>query len=53
VVSVHPFARGFSKRGPVGAAIGPDGALYVTQVEARTVVRFAPRPPVHPRSTKS
>jgi glucose/arabinose dehydrogenase len=36
------FARGFRRLDPVGAAIGPDGALYVTLHKSDRVVRFAP-----------
>jgi glucose/arabinose dehydrogenase len=36
------FAHGFSDRDPVGAAIGPDGALYVTLVKSNQIVRFVP-----------
>jgi glucose/arabinose dehydrogenase len=36
------FARGFREHDPLGAAIGPDGALYVTLWESGRVVRFRP-----------
>jgi len=36
------FARGFAKGDPLGAAIGHDGALYVTLFNSGTVVRFQP-----------
>jgi glucose/arabinose dehydrogenase len=39
----HPFARGFARHDPVGAAIGPDGAVYVTLLRSGRIVRFAPR----------
>jgi glucose/arabinose dehydrogenase len=41
--TVHPFARGFRAHDPLGAAIGPDGALYATLWRTGAVVRFAPR----------
>jgi glucose/arabinose dehydrogenase len=49
---VHRFARGFGRHDPLGAAIGPDGALYVTLYRSARIVRFSARPPVHPGSTK-
>jgi glucose/arabinose dehydrogenase len=40
------FAQGFRTHDPVGAAIGPDGALYVTLHRSSRIVRFEPpRPP--------
>ena len=36
------FARGFRRHDPVGTAIGPDGALYVTLHKSSRIVRFAP-----------
>jgi glucose/arabinose dehydrogenase len=36
------YARGFREHDPLGAAIGPDGALYVTLWESGRVVRFRP-----------
>ena len=39
---VHSFARGFERFDPLGAAIGPDGALYVTLYRSGRVVRFSP-----------
>jgi glucose/arabinose dehydrogenase len=42
---VERFARGFADRDPVGAAIGPDGALYVTLVKSNEIVRFVPPAP--------
>ena len=39
------FARGFKPHDPLGAAIGPDGALYVTLWESGRVVRFRPPQP--------
>ena len=35
------FASGFTTRDPLGAAIGPDGALYVTQLLSGKVLRFS------------
>ena len=40
---VRPFARGFARHDPLGAAIGPDGALYVTLHGSGRVIRIAPR----------
>lgn len=37
-----PFASGFRRFDPLGAAIGPDGALYVTLWVSGRVVRFGP-----------
>lgn len=37
-----PFASGFRRFDPLGAAIGPDGALYVTLWMSGRVVRFQP-----------
>jgi glucose/arabinose dehydrogenase len=39
---VHPFARGFAAHDPLGAAIGPGGALYVTLFNSGRVLRFSP-----------
>jgi len=36
------FARGFDRNDPLGAAMGPDGALYVTQFISGSVLRFSP-----------
>lgn len=41
--TVHRFARGFTRHDPLGAAVGPDGALYVTMWRTGRVLRFAPR----------
>ncbi len=40
---VVPFASGFRKFDPLGAVLGPDGALYVTLWTSGAVVRFVPR----------
>jgi glucose/arabinose dehydrogenase len=40
--SERRFAWGFEQRDPLGAAIGPDGALYVTLFLSGKVVRFSP-----------
>jgi glucose/arabinose dehydrogenase len=48
----HTFARGFVKHDPLGAAIGPGGALYVTLHHSSAVLRFSAGPPVQRRSTK-
>jgi len=39
------FATGFRPHDPLGAAIGPDGALYVTLWSSGRVVRFAANAP--------
>lgn len=38
----HAFAYGFRAHDPLGAAIGPGGALYVTLFISGEVVRFSP-----------
>jgi glucose/arabinose dehydrogenase len=38
------FATGFATHDPVGAAVGPGGALYVTLYRTGRVVRFGPPP---------
>lgn len=38
----HRFARGFTKYDPLGAAMGPGGALYVTLWKSGKVIRFTP-----------
>jgi hypothetical protein len=38
------FATGFAPHDPVGAAVGPGGALYVTLYRTGRVVRFGPPP---------
>jgi glucose/arabinose dehydrogenase len=40
---VHRFAHGFARHDPLGAAIGPGGALYVTLHRSSKIVRFSPR----------
>lgn len=50
--TVHPFARGFAHNDPVGIAIGPDGAVYVTLHNSGQVVRIAPRHAVQGSSTR-
>jgi glucose/arabinose dehydrogenase len=40
--SVSVFASGFAEHDPLGAAIGPDGALYVTLFLSAEVIRYAP-----------
>jgi glucose/arabinose dehydrogenase len=37
-----PFATGFADQDPLGVAIGPGGALYVTLFTTGAVVRFFP-----------
>ena len=39
---VSVFASGFAEHDPLGAAIGPDGALYVTLFVSGDVIRYAP-----------
>ena len=39
---VVPFARGFRAHDPLGAGMGPDGALYVTLLASGRILRFAP-----------
>ncbi|MEA2480509.1 MAG: hypothetical protein QOJ07_2431, partial [Thermoleophilaceae bacterium] len=36
------FASGFAEHDPLGAAIGPRGALYVTLWTSGRIVRFTP-----------
>jgi glucose/arabinose dehydrogenase len=38
---VHRFAGGLGRQEPLGAAVGPDGALYVTLWRSGEVVRFS------------
>lgn len=40
---LRPFATGFRRFDPLGAAMGPDGGLYVTLWLSGQVVRFRPR----------
>jgi glucose/arabinose dehydrogenase len=40
--SQRRFASGFASHDPLGAAIGPDGALYVTLFGSGKVLRFSP-----------
>jgi glucose/arabinose dehydrogenase len=42
------FASGFGLREPLGLAVGPGGALYVSRWTSGTVVRFVPRPRPRP-----
>ncbi len=48
----HPFAHGFAEHDPLGAAIGPDGDLYLALHSSGQVVRIAPRHSVQSASTK-
>ena len=41
---VQRFATGFGHQEPLGAALGPDGALYVSLWKSGRVVRLVPRP---------
>jgi glucose/arabinose dehydrogenase len=36
------FARGFRRHDPLGVAIGPGGALYVTLHSSGRLIRFVP-----------
>jgi glucose/arabinose dehydrogenase len=47
---VQRFATGFGHEEPLGAALGPDGALYVSLWKSGRVVRLKPRP-ARPRAT--
>src|SRR3954447_2564177 len=42
---VQRFATGFGHEEPLGATLGPDGALYVSLWKSGRVVRLVPRPP--------
>src|SRR5215218_3795182 len=42
------FATGFGHQEPLGAALGPDGALYVSLWKSGRVVRLVPRPAARP-----
>ena len=42
---VQRFATGFGHQEPLGAALGPDGALYVSLWKSGRIVRLVPRPP--------
>ena len=44
IATRHRFASGFRRHDPLGTAIGPDGALYVTMHRSGRVLRFAPPP---------
>ena len=45
---VERFATGFGHEEPLGAALGPDGALYVSLWKSGRVVRLVPRPKPRP-----
>ena len=48
---VQRFATGFGHQEPLGAALGPGGALYVSLWKSGRVVRLVPRPrPAPPRA---
>jgi hypothetical protein len=47
---VQRFATGFGHQQPLGAALGPGGALYVSLWKSGRVVRLVPRSS-RPRST--
>ena len=42
---VHRFATGFGHQEPLGAALGPGGALYVSLWQSGRIVRLVPKPP--------
>jgi glucose/arabinose dehydrogenase len=44
---VHRFATGFGHQEPLGAALGPGGALYVSLWQSGRIVRLVPKPPPH------
>ena len=44
------FATGFGHQEPLGAALGPGGALYVSLWRSGRVVRLVPRRPSPPRA---
>ena len=48
---VQRFATGFGHQEPLGAALGPGGALYVSLWNSGRVVRLVPRRPSPPRAT--
>ena len=41
---VERFATGFGRQEPLGAALGPDGSLYVSLWNSGRIVRLVPRP---------
>ena len=47
-VPVQRFATGFGHQEPLGAALGPGGALYVSLWQSGRVVRLVPRPRPQP-----
>jgi glucose/arabinose dehydrogenase len=50
---VQRFATGFGHQEPLGAALGPGGALYVSLWQSGRVVRLVPRPsPVRAAATR-
>ena len=42
---VHRVATGFGHQEPLGAALGPGGALYVSLWQSGRIVRLVPDPP--------
>ena len=42
---VRRFATGFGHQEPLGAALGPGGALYVSLWQSGRIVRLVPKPP--------
>ncbi|MGH2946224.1 MAG: PQQ-dependent sugar dehydrogenase [Solirubrobacteraceae bacterium] len=50
---IHRFATGFGRQEPLGLALGPEGALYVSRWTSGRIVRLVPeqpRPAVAPRT---
>ncbi len=50
---VERFATGFGHQEPLGAALGPGGALYVSLWKSGRIVRLVPRRPSPPRAAAS
>jgi glucose/arabinose dehydrogenase len=47
------FATGFGHQEPLGAALGPGGALYVSLWQSGRVVRLVPSRPARPRAAEA
>jgi len=52
-VPVQRFATGFGHQEPLGAALGPGGALYVSLWQSGRVVRLVPRPRPRPQPVRA
>ncbi len=50
---VERFATGFGHQEPLGAAVGPGGALYVSLWKSGRIVRLVPPRPRRPRTTSA